>query len=96
MPRKKCFRNICCDPDVTFYKPAGIPMKDLESVVLSIDEFEAVRLADLEGLYQEEAAQSMQISRQTFGRIIAEAHKKIADGLVNGKAIKIDNVKKEQ
>ena len=65
-------------------------MKELDEVLLSMDEYEAIRLADLEGLYQEEAAIKMQISRQTFGRIITEAHKKIAEALINGKAIKIE------
>ncbi len=63
---------------------------DLEEVVLNLDEFEAIRLADHEQLYQEEAASQMNISRQTFGRIIESAHKKIADVLVSGKALKIE------
>jgi len=63
---------------------------NLEEVVLGLDEFEAVRLADYEQLYQEEAAARMNISRQTFGRIIEAAHKKIADVLINGKALKIE------
>ena len=63
---------------------------DLEEVVLNLDEFEAIRLADYEQLYQEEAATKMNISRQTFGRIIEAAHKKIADVLLNGKALKIE------
>ena len=62
----------------------------LESINLTFDELEAIRLADLEGMYQEKAAQEMNISRQTFGRIIESAHKKIADALVNGKALSID------
>ena len=62
----------------------------LEQVILTEDEWEAVRLADQEGLYQEQAAERMNISRQTFGRIIDSAHKKIADALVNGKALVIE------
>jgi predicted DNA-binding protein (UPF0251 family) len=62
----------------------------LEEVILTVDEFEAIRLADLEGLYQEKAAESMKVSRQTFGRIIESAHKKVADALVRGKALKIE------
>ena len=58
--------------------------------MLAFDELEALRLADLDGLYQEEAAASMQISRQTFGNIIKSARKKVADALVNGKAIRIE------
>jgi len=63
---------------------------DLEEIVLNLDEFEAIRLADYEQLYQEEAAAKMNISRQTFGRIIEAAHKKVADVFINGKALKIE------
>ena len=73
-------------PGVTFYKPAGIPRKDLEEVILEADEIEAIRLANLEGLYQETAAEKMGISRQTFGRIITSANKKVAEGLIQGKS----------
>jgi predicted DNA-binding protein (UPF0251 family) len=61
----------------------------LQQTTLTVDELEAVRLADLQGLYQEQAAEKMNVSRQTFGRIIESAHKKIADALVNGKALLI-------
>jgi len=77
-------------PDKNYFKPRGIPSVDLEEVVLSLDEFEAIRLADYEQLYQEEAATRMHISRQTFGRIVEAAHKKIADVLINAKALKIE------
>jgi predicted DNA-binding protein (UPF0251 family) len=62
----------------------------LEEVVLTVDECEAIRLADLEGLYQDRAAEKMDVSRQTFGRIIESAHKKVAEALVKGKALKIE------
>jgi predicted DNA-binding protein (UPF0251 family) len=91
MPRKKCHRHIDSKPGVTFYKPAGIPMHNLEEVVLHIDEFEALRLADAEGLYHEEAAARMNISRATFGRIVGEARKKIAIAITEGKAIVIES-----
>ncbi len=91
MPRKKNHRNVCGSPNATYYKPAGIPLRHLTEVELSLDEYESIRLADNEGLYQEDAAQKMQVSRQTFGRILSSAHKKIADALVNGKAIAIRN-----
>ncbi len=91
MPRPKCHRNICGIPDKNHFKPGGIPAVDLEEIVLNLDEFEAIRLADYEQFYQEEAARQMNISRQTFGRIIDSAHKKIADVLINGKALKIEN-----
>ena len=90
MPRPKCCRHVCGVPDKNYFKPRGIPSSELEEVVLRLDEYEAIRLADYEQLYQEEASVQMDISRQTFGRIIEAAHKKIADVLVNGKALKIE------
>lgn len=91
MPRKKQSRHICGKPNATYYKPAGIPLKDLEEIALSLDEFESIRLADYEGYYQEDAAKQMNISRQTFGRIINSAHQKIAEAFVQGKAISIES-----
>jgi uncharacterized protein len=90
MSRPKCCRKIGCAPDKNYFKPRGIPSTELEEVVLSLDEFETIRLADFESLYQEDAAAKMNISRQTFGRIIESAHKKLADVLLNGKALKIE------
>jgi predicted DNA-binding protein (UPF0251 family) len=90
MPRPRHCRRIGCMPQANYYKPRGIPLSVLQHVNLNFDELEAIRLADLEGMYQEEAAEKMNISRQTFGRIIESAHKKIADALVNGKALSID------
>jgi uncharacterized protein len=77
-------------PGSKYFKPRGIPLSTLEEVILAIDEFEAIKLADLEGLYQEQAAEKMNVSRQTFGRIIDSAHKKVAEALVKGKALKIE------
>ena len=77
-------------PQSDYFKPRGIPLSALEEVVLTVDEFEAVRLADLEDLYQEQAAEKMNVSRPTFGRIIESAHKKVAEALVQGKALKIE------
>ena len=65
-------------------------MSDLVEVVVTLDEFEAIRLADLDGLYQEQAAACMNVSRATFSRIVASAHKKLADALVHGKAVRIE------
>jgi len=89
MPRPCKCRRVCCNPQANYFKPRGIPVSRLEEIVLTIDEFEAVRLADLEGLYQEDAAKKMNVSRQTFGNIIAAAHKKIADAIINARALKI-------
>ena len=86
---QKC-RFVEESPSITYYKPRGIPMSELDVVDLTIDEFEAIRLADYKGLYQIDAAKKMGVSRQTFGRIITSARKKISEGLMMGKAIKID------
>jgi len=83
-------RRVSSMPQSDYFKPRGIPLSMLEEVVLTVDEFEAVRLADLESLYQEQAAQKMNVSRQTFGRIIESAHKKVAEALVQGKALRIE------
>jgi predicted DNA-binding protein (UPF0251 family) len=76
-------------PQVTYYKPRGVPLAMLQCVELTVDELEAIRLADGEHLYQEDAAQRMNVSRPTFGRILDAAHAKVADALVNGKALSI-------
>jgi predicted DNA-binding protein (UPF0251 family) len=89
MPRPRHCRRVAKLPQTNYYKPRGIPLSVLEEVVLTVDEFEAIRLTDLEGLYQTDAAEKMSISRQTLGRILESAHRKIADALVHGKALLI-------
>lgn len=88
--RPKKTRWVQCEPGERCFRPQCVPLSKLEGVYLSIDEFEAVRLACLEGMKQEKAAKLMKISRPTFSRIITSAHKKIADALVNIKAIRIE------
>jgi len=90
MARPKKCRWVCCEPSVTFFKPRGIPLVALERVRLVVEELEAVRLKDLEGLDQEKAAATMNVSQPTFHRILQSAHNKVADALVNGKAIRIE------
>jgi predicted DNA-binding protein (UPF0251 family) len=90
MPRPPCRRRVGMVPGATYYKPAGIPMRLLEEVVLGLDEVEALRLADLEGQYQEQGAEAMGVSRATFARIAASARRKVADALIHGKALRID------
>lgn len=90
MPRPRQCRRVTELPRVTYYKPRGVPLAVLQHIGLTVDELEALRLADLEHLYQEEAAQRMNVSRQTFGRILDSAHAKVADALVNGKALSIE------
>jgi hypothetical protein len=87
-PKRKRF--ISFSPEITYFKPAGIPLRNLEEEILTLDEVEAIRLADLDNLNQEEAAQKMRISRITFLRIIHLAHEKIAKSLIYGKAIRME------
>ena len=87
-PHKKRF--VAYNPGVSYFKPRGIPMMELEEIHLTIDEREALRLADLEGFSHEEAGRRMHVSRATFGRIIERARKTVADALINGKAINIE------
>ena len=89
MPRRKCCRRVMNEPTCTLFKPAGIPARMLEQVSLTVDELEALRLADYEGLYHEQAAGMMNVSRQTFGRIVSEARSKVATALIEDKALKI-------
>jgi predicted DNA-binding protein (UPF0251 family) len=90
MTRPCCPRQIGFVPGVTYFKPAGVPLRDLAEVVVTLDELEALRLADLEGLYQEEAAKRMQVSRPTFARIVEAARRKVADALIGGKALRLE------
>jgi predicted DNA-binding protein (UPF0251 family) len=88
--RPKKTRWIKSTPKERCFKPLCKPINKLEGVYLSLDEFEAIRLSCLEGLKQEKAAKLMKISRPTFSRIETSAHRKIADALVNIKAIRIE------
>jgi predicted DNA-binding protein (UPF0251 family) len=88
--RPPCCRRVAGQPGASVFKPIGIPVRLLDEVVMTLDEFEAIRLADLDGLYQESAAAQMGVSRPTFSRIVAEAHRKVADALVHGKALRIE------
>lgn len=96
MPRPKKHRCTNCKPNSTYFKPRGVPLIELEEISMSMDELETIRLADYERIYQEEAAMEMKISRQTFGRILNEAHRKVAECLLKGKALKIETKLKEE
>ena len=85
----KC-RRVEFMPNLTYFKPAGVPLCDLEEVCLTVEELESVRLKDYEGLEQEACAEKMGISRPTFHRIVIVARAKIADALVYGKAIRVE------
>lgn len=88
--RPKKTRWVKCAPEERCFKPLCKPLSKLDDVYLTIDEFEAMRLACLEGLKQIDAAKKMKISRPTFSRILTSAQNKVADGLVNIKAIRIE------
>lgn len=90
MPRPVRCRRVNFIPEVIYFKPAGIPMLVLEEVYLSVEEAEAIRLKDAEKLEQEKCAERMNISRSTFQRVLGSARQKIADALLNGKAIRIE------
>jgi uncharacterized protein len=83
-------RSVCCKPEALSFKPCGIPPRSLDTVTLTLDELEALRLGDWEGLYQENAAQRMNVSRQTFGTILASAHRKVADFIIHTKRLTIE------
>ena len=90
MSRPRKCRRVENVPGTTYFKPAGIPMRLLEDVHLTVDEVEALRLKEIEELDQETGAERMGISRPTFQRILASARKKTADAVLNGKAIRIE------
>ncbi len=89
MPNRRRFRRIMMPPSMEGFKPFGIPMRELESVVLLFEEYEAIRLTDYENLTQAQAARRMNVSRPTFTRIYEKARKNIAKAFVEGKAILI-------
>ncbi len=90
MPRPRLNRRISFLPSVTYFKPRGIPLRELEVVELSIEEVEALRLKNIDGLDQIECAQKMKTSQSTFQRILSSAYKKISEALIKGKAIQIN------
>jgi predicted DNA-binding protein (UPF0251 family) len=90
MPRPVQCRRVCLSPACAYFKPAGIPIRNLHEQIISLDELEALRLADVEGIYHEQAADRMGVSRRTFGRIIESARKKVAVALIHGMALRIE------
>ena len=90
----KC-RTVSCNISAKYFKPQGVPLRELEEVVLSLDEVEAINLSDVENLQQVDAAMKMNISRQTFGNILNRAHKKIATAILQGKALRISTEQDE-
>ncbi|NMA44543.1 MAG: DUF134 domain-containing protein [Candidatus Diapherotrites archaeon] len=93
MVRPRIPRRIRFEPKTTYFKPAGVPLRELKEVVLSFEEVEALRLKDVENYDQIKAANKMNISQPTFNRTINSARKKLAKAITNGKAIKIKTTK---
>lgn len=90
MPRPRLCRKIESTPEITYFKPAGVGLRELQQIILGLEEYEAVRLCDLEKLNQEDCASRMHVSQPTFHRMISSARSKIADALINGKSIRIN------
>ena len=90
MVRPQKHRRVAFNPEISYFKPRGIPMFDLEEVRLTVDQREAIRLSDLMGMSHEDAGRRVGVSRATFGRIIQQARKAVADALINGKAINVE------
>jgi predicted DNA-binding protein (UPF0251 family) len=89
MARPPCCRRVEGKPPASVFRPAGSPACGIGEIVMTLDEFEAIRLADLEGLYQERAAGRMKVSRPTFGRLVESGRRKVAEALFFGKALRI-------
>lgn len=90
MPRPKLKRRIRFEPDVTYFKPAGVPLRGLEEMRISRDELEAMRLKNVLHLEQKDAAKKMNVSQSTFCRILLSARQKVTEALIEGKAIRIE------
>lgn len=90
MPRPRNCKRVACDPSWVYFKPRGVPLRDLDEEIVPVEELEAFRLVDLEDLSQEETASRMGVSQPSVNRLVASARKKIASALVNGRAIRIE------
>lgn len=89
MPRPRLCRRIRFEPNTNYFKPQGVPLRELEVVELTLEEMEAIRLRHINNLDQIQAAEEMNTSQSTYQRILYSAYEKITDALINGKAIKI-------
>ena len=90
MPRPRLQRLVRFMPKVNYFKPAGIPMRNLKEIRLTVEELEAIRLKEAESMTQENASKKMNVSRVTFQRTLKSAHRKIAEALTKGKALRIE------
>ena len=89
MPRPRLCRKIKFNPHITYFKPQGVPMRNLEEIELTAEEVEALRLKNIEDLDQVECAKKMNTSQSTFQRILSSTYKKTSQAIIEGKAIKI-------
>ena len=89
MPRPRLCRRVRFNPNITYFKPQGVPMRDLEVIELTTEEVEALRLKNVKNLDQAKCAKMMKTSQSTFQRILSSAYKKITQALIEGKAIEI-------
>jgi len=89
MPRPPRKRRVGFVPEITYFKPAGVPLKELDEIMLSVEELEAIRLKDIEGHDQQACADKMDVSRATFQNVLSNARGKVARALVHGRAIRI-------
>ena len=90
MVRPRRIRKIRFQPDATYFKPAGVPMRYLEEIKVTFSEVEAMRLIDVEKMDQKKAAKKMGISQPTLSRLLKECRRKLSEAIVNGKSIKIE------
>ncbi|HPM41335.1 MAG TPA: DUF134 domain-containing protein [bacterium] len=90
MGRPPLNRRVEGEPRVRFFKPQGVPMAELAESILTKDGLEAVRLADVEGLYHDEAARRMGVSRATFGRVLEQARRAVGEAITQGRALRIE------
>jgi uncharacterized protein len=91
MPRPRLNRKICFSPTVSYFKPRGVPLKELDVVELTVEEVEALRLKNIDNLSQNDCAKKMHTSQSTFQRILSSAYKKTSKAIIEGKAIEIKN-----
>ncbi len=96
MPRPKSCRRVFFNPNITYFKPQGVPMRMLDEVELTTEEIEALRLKNIKNLNQADCAEKMNTSQSTLQRILCSAYKKITQALIEGKAIKITKQIKEK
>lgn len=91
MVRPRIQRHLRFSPHVDYFKPRGVPLRHLSEVVLRADELEAIKLYEIDGLDQKQAAEKMGISQPTFQRTLSSARKKIAKAIIHGLAIRIEH-----